>query len=172
MHLNTKTKLKDYHQCLWSNLLHYGCPSRCQTNIFFISNKEIIQKDTQRFRKIFNVFLHKIPLHQEKGSYYCCYPVLWYHFWWFGLQFQQCSIAPVPLSTPSKIETKTPFAAWLQIRVMSKKRFLQFYSLIYRKYYILLIRIISYGAYFNYFSSTFFIRNQSCWYLKRTVAFS
>ena len=56
MHLNTKTKLKDYHQCLWSNLLHYGCPSRCQTNIFFISNKEIIQKDTQRFRKIFNVF--------------------------------------------------------------------------------------------------------------------
>ena len=28
-----------------------------------------IQEDIQRF-------LHKIPFHQEKGSYYCCYSVI------------------------------------------------------------------------------------------------
>ena len=56
MHLNTKTKLEEYYQCLWSNVLHYGLPNQCQRNRFFLSNKQIIQNDTQRFRKIFNVF--------------------------------------------------------------------------------------------------------------------
>ena len=56
MHLNAKTKLKGYYQCLWSNLLHYGLPNRCYRNRFFLSHKQIIQKDMQRFREIFNVF--------------------------------------------------------------------------------------------------------------------
>ena len=54
----------------------------------------------------------------------------------------------------------------------SLKKVFHLYSFISQKYYILLVRIISYRGYFNYFSSTFFIRDQPCWHLKRTVKFN
>ena len=95
MHLNTKTKLKRHFQCLSvSNLKHYGLPSRCKKNRFFLSNKQIIQKDVKRFRKIFDVFFRRFYSIRRRAAIFVGIQFLDSIFDDFGSSFNTAALLP------------------------------------------------------------------------------